>query len=74
MLTELRRILNAELGNLTLSLWRIERGTRMQLQLQREAAGQLDGLITRSVRLERAIGVVEDPVAPRVSRRQSALA
>jgi hypothetical protein len=70
MLAELRRLLQHELGDVALSLRRIERGARVQLEFQEVTNDVLDRVLVRLVKLERAIGVVEAPKAPRTDRRR----
>jgi hypothetical protein len=70
LLAELRRMLHSELGNVTLSLRRLERGSRTQLEFQEITNDALERVMLRLVRLERAAGVVERPTAPRTDRRR----
>jgi hypothetical protein len=70
LLAEVRSLLHHELGNVGLSLRRIERGGRMQLEFQEVTNDALERVLLRLVRLERAAGVVEQPAAPRTDRRR----
>ena len=68
MLAEVRSLLRSEFGNVSLSLRRIERGARAQLDVQSVTNNQLERVLIRLVRLERALGVVEQPQTPHVRR------
>jgi hypothetical protein len=70
LLSEIRSLLHHELGNVAASLRRIERGARVQLDIQSVTADQLELVLARLVKLERAVGVVEQPKAPRISRHR----
>ena len=68
MLSEIRSLLRSEFGNVSLSLRRIERGARAQLDVQSVTNDQLERVLIRLVRLERALAVVEQPHTPHVRR------
>lgn len=70
VLSEIRSLLRSEFGNVSLSLRRIERGARAQLDVQSVTNDQLERVFIRLVRLERALGVVEQPQTPHVRRRR----
>jgi len=68
VLSEIRSLLRSEFGNVSLSLRRIERGARAQLDVQSVTNDQLERVLIRLVRLERALAVVEQPQTPHVRR------
>jgi hypothetical protein len=70
VLSEIRSLLRSQFGNVSLSLRRIERGARAQLDVQSVTNNQLERVLIRLVRLERALGVVEQPQTPHVRRRR----
>jgi hypothetical protein len=68
LLAELRGLVRDGLGDVSATLRRIERGAFTQLQFQSVTADQLERVLVRLVRLERSLGVVEQPEAPRPTR------
>jgi hypothetical protein len=70
VLSAIRSLLRSEFGNVSLSLRLIERGARAQLDVQSVTNDQLERVLIRLVRLERALGVVEQPQTPHVRRRR----
>ena len=70
VLSEIRSFMRDELGNVSATLRRIEHGTRTQLDFQTVTNDQLERVLVRLVRLERALGVVEQPQTPHVRRRR----
>jgi uncharacterized protein YjbI with pentapeptide repeats len=69
VLAEIRSLLRDELGDISATLRRLERGALMQLDIQSVTADQLERVLVRLVKLERAVGICEQPVAPRIGRR-----
>jgi hypothetical protein len=69
LLGELRALFTDELGGVRLSLQQIERHARCSAARQADAAEQLDLMRQRLVALERAVSVVEKPMAPHPTRR-----
>jgi hypothetical protein len=70
VLSEIRSFMRDELGNVSATLRRIERGARAQLDVQSVTNDQLERVLIRLVRLERALGVIEQPQTPHVRRRR----
>ena len=70
MLNEIRSLLRSEFGNVSLRLRRIERRARAQLDVPSVTDDQLERVLIRLARLERALGVVEQPQTPHVRRRR----
>jgi hypothetical protein len=70
VLSEIRSLLRSEFGNVTVSLRRLERGARTQLDIQSVISDQLANMLTRLVKIERHLELVETPQAPRISRRR----
>jgi hypothetical protein len=70
VLSEIRSFMRDELGNVSATLRRMERGTRTQLDFQTVTNDQLERVLVRLVKLERAVGVVEQPQTPHIRRRR----
>ena len=71
VLAEIRSLLRDELGNISATLRRLERGALMHLDFQSVANDQLDRVLVRLVKIERAVGICEQPIAPRISRHRA---
>ena len=70
VLSEIRALVRDGLGDVRLSLRRLERGARTQLGNQSVTADQLERVLVRLVRIERHLELAETPQAPRISRRR----
>jgi len=70
ILSQIRTLMQDDIGNVTATLRRIERGALTQLQFQEVTNDQLGRVLERLVKIERAVGICEQPQAPRISRRR----
>jgi hypothetical protein len=70
MLSELRGLLEHQLGGLRVSLQRLERHAHKGTESQAATVEALEGMRTRLIQVERHLGLVEAPQTPRVSRHR----
>jgi len=70
LLSELRALMRAEFGSVVLSLRRIERHAGDQAGRRADDSEILANLLRRMTGIERTLALIEQPSAPRVSRRR----
>jgi hypothetical protein len=59
ILSQIRTLMQDDIGNVTATLRRIERGALTQLQFQEVTNDQLGRVLERLVKIERAVGICE---------------